>query len=409
MNAELSDINNLFQQPSLRGILGTVRNDFSDPMDMRLPIHKHAVIVEYLQKLKLAQSANFVDIFRELKIDLNKDYEVLSMLLSNPRIECEKLGNSDYNLRFLSKHNIRDKRELLIRINLIKNGISLADIQECYDGIVDDVMNAIVSGDIIAIKNRISKELILYPRMKAFLTRLSGNVQVTAGSNLVVTDNNLTNEIYRGEAICLDNSYWYRVSCATSNNENASNNAPTSVSLEKELPINLTRHSYVCPFTARVLPLDGAYEGGNVIIKEEAAASEDEPPPAPLPHTCSAIRHGCTNDIKALWNQTTEHLKPFLLTGTSNNNNDGIRLLNNELVRLNLISRSVAATVASGSNKRSNAPVETEARKRRKLKKSQAAIDAITVGHNTHLVGTTMGNILKETAQAIMLSNNNSK
>ena len=364
----------------------------------RLPIHKHAVIVEFLQKLKNSQCANFVDIFRELKIDLSRDYEVLSMLLSNPRIECEKLGTQDYNMRYLSKHNIQNKRELLTRINIVKNGISLADIQECYDGIVDDVMNAIVGGDIIAIKNRITKELILYPRMKAFLTKLSGNVQVTAGSNIVMTDNNLTNEIFRGEAICLDNSYWYRVSCAISNNENASSNAPTSVTLEKELPINLTRHSYVCPFTSRVLPLDGAYEGNLVINREQ--------PGEPIPYTCTAVRHGCTNDIKALWAQTVEYLKPFQLTTTNNNNNDGIRLLNNELVRLNLINRSVTTTNSSSNSAKRNAPIETEARKRRKLKKSQAAMDAITVGHNTHLVGTELGNILKETAQAIMLNNN---
>jgi hypothetical protein len=51
----------------------------------------------------------------------------------------------------------------------------LTDVKSCYEGVEADVMSLIVGGDIIAVHNRVEfKSLILYPRGKPFLTKLSG-------------------------------------------------------------------------------------------------------------------------------------------------------------------------------------------------------------------------------------------
>ncbi len=56
-----------------------------------------------------------------------------------------------------------------------KNGLVMEDIKKCYEGVEADCGSLIVGGDIIAVKNKVEfKSLILYPRGKPFLTKLTG-------------------------------------------------------------------------------------------------------------------------------------------------------------------------------------------------------------------------------------------
>ena len=68
-----------------------------------------------------------------------------------------------------------NKAQLMELICRSRNGLVLADIRSCYEGVEADVMSLIVGGDIIAALNKVEfKSLVLYPRGKPFLTKLSG-------------------------------------------------------------------------------------------------------------------------------------------------------------------------------------------------------------------------------------------
>ena len=67
--------------------------------------------------------------------------------------------------------------QLIETIRRSRNGVVLADIKNCYEGIEADCGSMIVGGDIIAVKNKVEfKSLVLYPRGRPFLTKLSGTL-----------------------------------------------------------------------------------------------------------------------------------------------------------------------------------------------------------------------------------------
>ena len=68
-----------------------------------------------------------------------------------------------------------NKAQLMDLIRRSRNGLVLKDVKDCYEGIEADVNSLLVGGDIIAAVNRVEfKSLILYPRGRPFLTKLSG-------------------------------------------------------------------------------------------------------------------------------------------------------------------------------------------------------------------------------------------
>lgn len=72
-----------------------------------------------------------------------------------------------------------NKGQLIELIRRSCNGLVLSDIKSCYEGVESDVMSLIVGGDIIAVHNKVEfKSLILYPRGRPFLSKLSGTHMV---------------------------------------------------------------------------------------------------------------------------------------------------------------------------------------------------------------------------------------
>ena len=70
---------------------------------------------------------------------------------------------------------VSNKLQLIETIRRSRNGVVLADLKNCYEGIESDCGSMIVGGDIIAVKNKVEfKSLVLYPRGTPFLTKLSG-------------------------------------------------------------------------------------------------------------------------------------------------------------------------------------------------------------------------------------------
>ena len=83
----------------------------------------------------------------------------------------------------------------------------MKDVIDSYGNIQEDVKEMIQSGDIIACKNKKAKDTILYPRGESFLTKLSGTGSVEPDRDFVATNEDLTNEIRRGDAILVGESW----------------------------------------------------------------------------------------------------------------------------------------------------------------------------------------------------------
>ena len=64
-----------------------------------------------------------------------------------------------------------------------------------------DIEDMISGGEIIASYNKEKQSLVLYPRGKSFLSRLSGTITAFPGKQIIHTTAPLCDEIRRGEAI----------------------------------------------------------------------------------------------------------------------------------------------------------------------------------------------------------------
>lgn len=226
-----------------------------------------------------------------------------------------------------------------------------------------DCTDMIVGGEIIALKNKDSKSLILYPRGTPFLTTLSGKVHAYSRKQSITTFMNEKDEIRRGEAIKVGND-WYRVSCAVGSGRDSEqtqrSTAPTSVTSEKELS---EKNAYFLPFTETSLPLDGDFND-------------------PQPYEGVAYRHGCTNDLKEYWKKTVEEYKQFI-------GND--YTLKKELYDKNLISGTMLSQHDVNAKKKI---VKTD--KKRMKKPRQSVVRTNGLGQNAHLQGTEVGRVLQE-------------
>lgn len=252
----------------------------------------------------------------------------------------------------MSINPLRNRFELLNLIDSIKTGVALKDIENCYEDIRGHVHEMIIGGEVIAIKNKETKNTVLFPRGRPFLTTLSGTVTATPCDQVLSTSMDLTPEIRRGDAILVGDS-WFRVSSAVGKNANqpARARAPLSVSSVQEIS---ERNVYIDVLDASHVPLDGDYDGAVV-------------------YQGAAFKHGCTNDVRDMWAATLAETKPFM----------GDKELEAELFRLNLISRPGAAVQKKKVISAADAKKERRKVKRRIMKPT-----------NTHLRGTVIGDII---------------
>lgn len=217
------------------------------------PAEMQATIVDYLKSLSMRHSGSIqatnVDFVEALGIDLFDHPEVLELLKCNREIISE-FPDDDSDLmtfEFIRPYQIHNITELKEQINRMKNGIMTSEIQYCYEGILDDCQSLIVGGEIIASKSSQKNCTTLYPRIRPFFTRLSGQVTAIPNLSSIQTTDDLRNEIRRGEAICVGNE-WFRVS---SNVREALERAkaPLSVTSSKELS---DRNVYLQAFNEQV-------------------------------------------------------------------------------------------------------------------------------------------------------------
>lgn len=317
----------------------------------------HGEIIEYLKRITRELKATFVDIERDLGIDLHVENYILDMLKSNPKVECERSGETDeLSFRYRTKFSIANKSELIQVIDRVQSGIAVCDITTppCYPGIEMDIANLIVGGDVIACKNKALKTAILYPRGRPFLSVLDGGVTATPGQQSIRTSNSLLAEIRRGDAIGLSGS-WYRVASnvGTAGSHQAERaTAPLSVTSDMELS---DRNVYRDLYDSSTLPLDGDYDGETLYVGP-------------------ALRHGVGNDIRNLWKQTLDKAKEF-------KEGDSLRL---ELVKCKLLS-------SVGTQQKSLLKLKEKKGKERKKRKAR---DTGRV-FNAHLKGSALDEAMK--------------
>ena len=235
--------------------------------------------------------------------------------------------------------------------------MSWKDIEDCYRGIGNDVQEMIMSGEIIAVKNKESRVQIFYPRGKSFLVLLSGDITAHPNHQHISTSEDLQPEIRRGDAIRVDNS-WFRVSSSISRSSSVSlqperARAPSSVSSVDNLS---DRNEYMDEFSKRKLPLDGEFDGESTFIGR-------------------AVKHGCTNDLRDKWAQTKEAMIPFR----------DEKSLEKQLLALNLLTKLGTSSVKKHSL------VDTSKRPKKRAKRISTKIT------NTHLKGTAIGDIIAAT------------
>ena len=349
----------------------------------RSGVEMQAEIVNYLKDLTSERTASADDILANLDIDLlGRHNRVTSMLRSNPKVDFIENRDKIFKIKYRTKFELRNKEELLNMIDRLKYGIPQSDVENCYEGVVDDIKMCIVSGQIIASKYKdgSSKDFILYPRDKPFYVTLSGDVIAMHESDSITTTVDITKEIRRGDAIMVGNDdNWFRVDCSIDKGraqqpERAK--PPLSASSVQDLP---SRNEYFKPFTDTVLPLSHSYIDASL----ENASGYGSSIGRSRKVTCKAIKHGCTNDIRQLWEQTTEDLKPFQSTISE----EFDRNIENYLLKEGLIQQRGLSVRKNANSASSTGPAQKKMRKQYKARQSSRP-------SNMHLAGTELGALL---------------
>ena len=350
---------------NLTGGIGVSLNVDAQDSKLVSSTANQAIIIQYLRSSK---SASIDDIKTQCQIDLLKDTETFSLLRRHKKISSYQNDKKLWIFQYLEKYNISNKSDLLKLLAHEHDGyvgIALEDIRSCYDGILQDIEACLRSGDIIACRNQETKDKILFPRYQSFLIPLSGTVTTIPSKNYVKTSSSLVSEIRRGDAIGIDRQ-WFRISSSTKANsltEPLRSAAPLSVSSEKEMS---SQNVYIEKFDEERLPLDAVF------------VSEEE-----TEHQHKAYKHGCSNDIRAMWGATIEGMRNLI----------DDQAVERELVSLGLIAPTERVS-DRGKERREEGKAAEPRQKRMRLSKKQL---------NTHLVGTEYGAILEE-AQAQMMA-----
>lgn len=242
---------------------------------------------DILRFLKAHRSAGYLPpsiIYRGTGIDLDEhDESVARMLELNVKISVEQVPDPENPQIMLSTYayqskfnNVRDRGTLLAQINRKPDGVSQKDLNDCYDGVEEDIKALVTGGDIIAVHNSEDKTNVLFPRGDTFLVELDGMITISerchngehaSSTNkkhrfavLIDTDLNPTKQVRRGEAVCVGGQ-WFRVSSAVNRGgsleeQPARARAPLSVTSLTDPPKRNLQDGYVRQFDEKTIPID---------------------------------------------------------------------------------------------------------------------------------------------------------
>ncbi|CAM9230643.1 unnamed protein product, partial [Hapterophycus canaliculatus] len=166
-----------------------------------------ADVVEFLKRrLQTGKGpATITEISDGTDVDLRKgrDEEVLEMLMANPKVEAlhDEDPLQETAFTYMAKYAVNNQNELLQLINRCKGGICWEELKDTYSTVEKDMQAMKEAGRVIAVENKETHKMNLYPRGEMFLTELPGTVQIKPGSDCALTSEDMNQHIRRGEAV----------------------------------------------------------------------------------------------------------------------------------------------------------------------------------------------------------------
>ncbi|GBG31404.1 General transcription factor IIE subunit 2 [Hondaea fermentalgiana] len=269
----------------------------------------------HLQSVANHDYVFFSDILQDLDINLEGDADLLERLEKSDMIVVDM---NEKRIKFEPRFDVRDIPTLLQALKKFPDGISVQEIEASGpEGVISYVQRAITWGLVIAIRNRNAaggtSPYVLFPRGDSFFVPLSGAVTAEPGRSALGSTCDLQGEVHRGDALVLGRD---AVEAFEDNDLSVVEQRCLRVSTE--------------PYGARQPHAEREYAAAVEILQRNQvpySRSSAEPPRPPkegdykLVFTDSkvpvipsvkaasalrgvqALKHGCTNDVKALWRE----------------------------------------------------------------------------------------------------------
>jgi len=257
-------------------------------------VEKQMIVVEFLKEVPNREPVNAQKIAAATQINLEVEPKLRDMLNKNPKVKIEN-GLYSYD----SHYKILNKRQL---VNLIdkEHVITWEDIRDSYTGIERDADDLIRTGAVICIENAETKQRVFFPRGRSFLTDISGEFEVRMNYPFVQPTDDAHLEVRRGDAVRLD-KMWFRIpvgpvaipnSVSSIRDVTKGNKPIENFTKEGGMPLDC-----LPPFDPPENPVPRQLDPLN--------------PMAPVPEPTKkvkGVKYGCSNDIRALWEQTLQDM-----------------------------------------------------------------------------------------------------
>ncbi|XP_050213067.1 uncharacterized protein LOC126664618 [Mercurialis annua] len=106
-------------------------------------------------------------------VDANSNKAVFDSLRNNPKVHYDGKRFS-----YKSKHDLKDKKQLLHKIREFKEGIAVIDLKDAYPTVIEDIQALKASGDIWLLSNFDSQEDIAYPNDPRAVIKVDDDIKV---------------------------------------------------------------------------------------------------------------------------------------------------------------------------------------------------------------------------------------
>eukprot|EP01029_Cantina_marsupialis_P029798 TRINITY_DN782230_c0_g1_i1.p1 TRINITY_DN782230_c0_g1~~TRINITY_DN782230_c0_g1_i1.p1 ORF type:complete len:362 (-),score=98.20 TRINITY_DN782230_c0_g1_i1:80-1165(-) len=249
-----------------------------DPDKARSAKHFNLVkISEYLMKQRkpdgLHRYVKFTELENHFKFDVNLE---LVQMMDKTHHEV-----GEDSIRYRPKVEATSKNDILRTLTTQKKGLDFKDLKDSYTNIESDVADAIRKGECIAVRVAHSeKRPVLFDRKFRWYVEM-GEVSVSMDSRRILTEQDFSKQVHRGDFIQLGTKYPFRVSREEDKKTRKTNLKPlqTIQSYSVASDQGFQNANWSQPFDQKEVPLDKPYTG------ESRCA-------------VLAIRQGVTNDIR---------------------------------------------------------------------------------------------------------------
>ena len=260
---------------------------------------KHEAVVNYLKARVREPPASVQSIFEGMRlgdtrsaVDLRRERRVDEMLGSNPFVKVDLDDEGERLYSYVPAHaDVVDRTSLLKMVADRDDGVPYTELFECYPGVEEDIEDAIVSGDVIAVFDSVNHSTSLFPRREKYLVQLQATVsadQNEAEISVVGTSVSCVDDVRRGDAVLIGEE-WCRVGSRVHRKGSQPRRAqrPPSVTSTSEMH---SQNVYCDVFDEDQMPIH---------------------PPLDEPVSAEPLyRHGVSNDVRALWLKTGKDVPP---------------------------------------------------------------------------------------------------